>query len=177
MRVLELFSGTGSVAKVVRADGGQVTSLDWDPKNGADIQCDILEWNYRALPRDSFNVIWASPDCRFYSCMQERWLKGEARERKMQQSDRFVKRVVHLFTVGYQDVEKGLKTSLPEACPLLRDAVKGFHRSIDIFDFSERKSMRRAAEVVVSAGGQRREHAQEHIVLSSQQRNLESYTQ
>ena len=37
--------------------------------------------------------------------------------------------------------------ALPAACALLRDTHEGFDRSVDIFDFSERNSMRRAAEV------------------------------
>ena len=43
---LELFSGTGSVRKVLEAKGWQVTSLDNDPKAGADITCDICAWDY-----------------------------------------------------------------------------------------------------------------------------------
>ena len=82
---------------MVREHSGQVTSLDWDPKSGADIKCDILKWDYRALPRDSFDLIWASPDCRYYSRMQNIHLKGEARELKMQESDRFVKRVLEII--------------------------------------------------------------------------------
>ena len=40
--------------------------------------------------------------------------------------------------------------ALPAACALLRDTHEGFDRSVDIFDFSERNSMRRAAEVVTA---------------------------
>ena len=65
MRVLELFSGTGSVGNVCRRLGCQVTSLDRDMP--ADIKMDIMDWDYHALPRDSFDVIWASPPCTEYS--------------------------------------------------------------------------------------------------------------
>ena len=41
MRVLELFSGTGSVGNVCRARGMDVVSLDRDMP--ADIRCDILD--------------------------------------------------------------------------------------------------------------------------------------
>ena len=65
MRVLELFSGTGSVGNVCRRLGCHVTSLDRDMP--ADMRTNILDWHYTALPRDSFNVIWASPPCTEYS--------------------------------------------------------------------------------------------------------------
>ena len=42
-----------------------MTSLDRDMP--ADIMTDILHWDYHALPRDSFEVIWASPPCTVHS--------------------------------------------------------------------------------------------------------------
>ena len=67
MNVLELFSGTGSVGKVCKEIGWHVVSLDIDPR--ADIVCDILEWDYMQYPKDHFSVVWASPPCDEYSCM------------------------------------------------------------------------------------------------------------
>ncbi len=65
MRVLELFSGTGSVGNVCKRLGCTVTSLDRDLP--ADIQMDILDWDYTSLPPRSFDFIWASPPCTEYS--------------------------------------------------------------------------------------------------------------
>ena len=65
MRILELFSGTGSVGNVCRRLGCVVTSLDRDMP--ADIRTDILDWDYRSYPPDSFDIIWASPPCTEYS--------------------------------------------------------------------------------------------------------------
>ena len=59
MRILELFSGTGSVGNVCRRLGCTVTSLDRDLP--ADLQMDILDWDYTSLPPRSFDFIWASP--------------------------------------------------------------------------------------------------------------------
>ena len=57
MRLLELFSGTKSVGKVAEALGYEVTSLDL--KN-ADINTDILNWDYKIYDPKHFHVIWAS---------------------------------------------------------------------------------------------------------------------
>ncbi len=65
MRVLELFSGTGSVGNVCRARGMDVVSLDRDMP--ADIRCDILDWDFRSYEPKSFDFIWASPPCTEYS--------------------------------------------------------------------------------------------------------------
>ena len=65
MRLLELFAGTGSIGKAFRLEGWEVTGLDINL--GHVIQCDIMEWKYREMPRDSFDAIWASPPCTQYS--------------------------------------------------------------------------------------------------------------
>ena len=65
MRVLEFFSGTGSVGNVCRRLGCEVMSLDRDMP--ADLHMDILDWDYRSLPPHSFDFIWASPPCTEYS--------------------------------------------------------------------------------------------------------------
>ena len=64
MNLLELFSGTGSVGKIARDLGFNVISLDL--KN-ADINCDILEWDYKQFDRNHFSFIWSSPPCAEYS--------------------------------------------------------------------------------------------------------------
>ena len=64
IKLLELFSGTGSVGTVVKDFGFDVVSLDL--KN-AEINCDILNWDYQQHPVEHFDVIWASPPCTEYS--------------------------------------------------------------------------------------------------------------
>ena len=64
MKLLELFSGTGSVGKVAKELGFDVVSLDLKDAN---INTDILNWDYKQLNRNNFKIIWASPPCVEYS--------------------------------------------------------------------------------------------------------------
>ena len=66
-RVLELFSGTGSIGRAFEKLNWTVTSLDINPKTEATHVADILSWNYRIYPRDHFHFVWASPVCTHYS--------------------------------------------------------------------------------------------------------------
>ena len=90
MRVLDLFSGTGSVAKVFRSYGHTVTTLDRDME--ADIQTDIMKWRYKELPRDSFDVIWASPPCTEYS------LAKTTGVRRIEEANEIVKRTLKIIS-------------------------------------------------------------------------------
>ena len=64
MRLLELFSGTGSIGRAFRSRGWEVDSLDIQP--GATIESDIMTWDYRGVPRH-YDFVWASPPCTEYS--------------------------------------------------------------------------------------------------------------
>lgn len=69
MKILELFSGTGSIGTAFRERGHEVFSVDWDSQFQADIQQDILELKADDI-LEKFgrpDVIWASPDCTTYS--------------------------------------------------------------------------------------------------------------
>ena len=63
MRLLELFSGTGSIGRAF--PDFEVTSLDL--VGSPTIKANILDWDYESLPPGSFEVIWASPPCTHYS--------------------------------------------------------------------------------------------------------------
>lgn len=76
LKLLELFKGTGSVGKVAKKMGMEVTSLDLDPIYTPDIETDILKWDYKKWATENNyvpDVIWASPPCNTFSTMAYRW--------------------------------------------------------------------------------------------------------
>jgi hypothetical protein len=68
MKLLEMFSGTGSVGTVAKDMGWDVVSLDL---KGADIKCDILQWKYKKYQVKCFDVISASPPRIEYSIAKQ----------------------------------------------------------------------------------------------------------
>jgi len=89
-RALDLFTGTGSVRKVLEEGGWDVATLDVNPKWGADIKEDILTWAYTIFPRNAFDLVCASPPCIEFS----RALT--TRERRLGLADRQVQRVLEI---------------------------------------------------------------------------------
>ena len=67
MRILESFSGTGSIGTAFASQGWEVVSLDLDPKTDATIHADILLWDHTVFPPGHFDAVWASPCCTNYS--------------------------------------------------------------------------------------------------------------
>tara|TARA_R110000803_G_scaffold127340_1_gene194798 strand:+ start:351 stop:1064 length:714 start_codon:yes stop_codon:yes gene_type:complete len=72
MKVLELFSGTGSVGKVCKKLGWEVVSVDM--LLPADHEVDIMDFDYKQYDKDEFNYIWSSPPCVAYSNLQNSWV-------------------------------------------------------------------------------------------------------
>ena len=88
MKLLELFSGTGSVGKAFSSQGWEVVSLDSDPKTEANIHEDILTWDFTTYPPGYFDAIWASPCCTHYSCAR----RGAKNRRNLALADSLVLR-------------------------------------------------------------------------------------
>jgi hypothetical protein len=63
--MLDLFPGTGSVSSAFRAAGWAATTLDRDLP--ADIQADVMTWDFEAYRPRHFDFVWASPPCTEYS--------------------------------------------------------------------------------------------------------------
>ena len=69
MRVLELFSGTGSVGKCCESLGYEVVSVDMILP--ATHIVDIMNFDYKQYPKNHFDIVWASPPCIYYSKLQD----------------------------------------------------------------------------------------------------------
>lgn len=79
MKVLELFSGTRSVGKICDELGWETISVDMILP--ATHQCDIMDFDYKQYPKDTFDIVHASPPCHTFSKIQDSWIgrkqKGE----------------------------------------------------------------------------------------------------
>ena len=75
MKLLNVFSGTGSVSKPWREAGHEVIDVDIDATFDPDIKQNILEWDYTALPWIP-DVIWSSPPCTEYSIAKTRGVRN-----------------------------------------------------------------------------------------------------
>ena len=89
-RLLELFSGTGSIGRAFEELGWEVISLDMDPKSNATIHCDFMEFDWTVFPKDYFQCIWASPPCTHYSIART----TAKTPRDLEGSNRLVQRVL-----------------------------------------------------------------------------------
>ena len=93
LRALDLFSGTGSVAKTLRRHGYQVVTVDNNPRRNADVKESILHWDYRsAYPVGYFDVVAASPPCTEYSTAMSR-----RRPRRLEEADALVAKAIEVI--------------------------------------------------------------------------------
>lgn len=75
MKVLELFSGTGSVSKVCETLGYEVISIDISNKYfQPTFLISIFDFDYKQYPVNYFDIIWASPPCATFSQIQNCWI-------------------------------------------------------------------------------------------------------
>ena len=115
IKVLELFSGTGSVGKVCDQLGWESVSVDL--LLPADHQVDIMDFDYKQYPKDTFDIVWGSPPCTNYSKLQDGWIgrmrKGEIytkeiQEKEMLEDDKLVLKtleIINYFNPEYWFIE------------------------------------------------------------------------
>jgi site-specific DNA-cytosine methylase len=93
MRLLELFSGTGSVRKAVGNQFEEIISIDILQKFEPTECADILKWDYKKYPPRYFDAIWASPPCTEYSKLK--YISGAARNLVL--ADSIVQRTLEII--------------------------------------------------------------------------------
>ena len=95
MRLLELFSGTGSVGAVATEAEWEVVSLDICDKYSSPTHIgDIMEWDFRIYPEGHFDVVWASPPCVEYSILKH---NNTTMTTNMEHADSIVKRTLEII--------------------------------------------------------------------------------
>ena len=124
IKVLELFSGTGSVGKCCNQLGWESISVDMILP--ADHQVDIMDFDYKQYPKDYFDIVWASPPCTNYSKLQDSWLgrmrKGEIytkeiQEKEMNEDDKLVLKtfeIIDYFNPEYWFVENPASSKMKD---------------------------------------------------------------
>jgi site-specific DNA-cytosine methylase len=116
--MLDLFSGTGSTAKIFRAKGYEVTTLDNNPKFKPDILTDIMGCNFvEAIPEDYFDVIIASSPCTEYSVAMT------CRARDLEMANEIIQRTIDIidhFQPRHWFIENP-KTGLLKGRPLMKE--------------------------------------------------------
>ena len=102
IKVLELFCGTKSVGKCCDSLGWETISLDYEKKFNATHTCDILDFDYKQYPQGYFDIIWASPDCRFYSRLQNTWIGRKKKDGIMTTRETIEENRKHSDTLIYK---------------------------------------------------------------------------
>jgi hypothetical protein len=102
MNILELFKGTGSIGEYFSSRGNTVISLDILKKFKPTHCVDILEWDYKVYPVGHFEIIWASPECKVYSSLQQmhigrKWTSQAHLDETRLEHSKYVKKVLEII--------------------------------------------------------------------------------
>ena len=100
MRLLNLFSGTDSVATLWRKNKHECISVDIDPRYNPEICEDILQLSYCKIPVP--DVIWSSCPCDQYSRARTR-----GPPRNLVLADSLVAKAIEIITY-FQQINAGL---------------------------------------------------------------------
>ena len=106
MKILELFKGSGSITKYYEGTDNEVISLDFEKKYEPNICCDIMDWNYKEYAVGYFDIIWASPECKIFSMLQNcrignhknaSWKNKEELKEQRDINSKFIKKTIEII--------------------------------------------------------------------------------
>jgi hypothetical protein len=106
MKVLELFKGSGSITKHYKNTDAEIISLDILSKYSPTICSDIMEWDYKIYPIGYFDIIWASPECKIFSMLQNcrignhktaSWKNKEELKEQRDIHSKFIKKTIEII--------------------------------------------------------------------------------
>ncbi len=126
MYILELFSGTASVSKVLKElyENCEIVSVDILPGFNPTHAVDILTWEYTVYPPKHFEIIWASPPCTEYSKAKRR------SPRNLALADSIVERtlqIIDYFKATYWYIENPADGGLMKHRPVMQHMNKYIH--------------------------------------------------
>ena len=97
MRILELFSGTGSVGRAASEMGHEVMSLDISNKYNPTFVANVLEFDFSIFPRGYYDLIWASPPCEKYSIAPCHMLSQEERRQRAEEANAVTRKTLEVI--------------------------------------------------------------------------------
>lgn len=103
MKVLELFKGSGSITNYYKDNKEvEVISLDIVKKYNPTICSDIMNFDYKQFDIGHFDIIWASPECKIFSILQNTWIgrKWKSREHlteEQKKHSKFINKTIEII--------------------------------------------------------------------------------
>ena len=103
MKILELFKGTGSITNHFEdMDNVEVISLDILKKYNPTIVSDIMDFDYKQFDIGYFDIIWASPECKVFSMLQnthigKKWKNKEELENVRKDNSIFINKTIEII--------------------------------------------------------------------------------
>ena len=103
MKVLELFKGSGSITNYYKDNNDvEVISLDFVEKYKPTICSDIMTFDYKQFDIGYFDIIWASPECKIFSSLQNTWIGRKWKDKEeliieQQKNAIFINRTIEII--------------------------------------------------------------------------------